>query len=245
MKMNRNRRHLTVLCCLLSLFASFATIAEGQSNPLESPASEVRLHLAFDQRGPQRHTPAVLWLEPFAGTSSVPYLPSEHFALLQKNRMFYPHLLVVPVGAMVQFPNKDPFFHNVFSLFDGKRFDLGLYESGSTKSVTFSREGVSYIFCNIHPEMSAVVVSLSSALFSVADANESFTITGVPVGDYKLHIWAEGVPFSALDAMSKTLHPTGGTINLGTLSIPLSHSQLGDHTNKFGQPYPPAEKKPY
>ena len=76
--------------------------------------------------------------------------------------MFTPHILVVPVGSVVRFPNADPFFHNVFSLFDGKRFDLGLYEAGSTKEVTFSREGLSYIFCNIHPEMSAVVISLST-----------------------------------------------------------------------------------
>jgi len=65
-------------------------------------------------------------------------------------------VLVVPVGSVVDFPNHDPFFHNVFSLFDGKRFDLGLYEAGATNSVRFDRLGVSFLFCNIHPEMSAV-----------------------------------------------------------------------------------------
>jgi hypothetical protein len=58
----------------------------------------------------------------------------------------------------VQFPNKDPFLHNVFSLFDGKRFDLGFYEAGSSKTVNFDRAGVSFLFCNIHPEMSGAVI---------------------------------------------------------------------------------------
>src|SRR5206468_104956 len=63
--------------------------------------------------------------------------------LLQRNKSFSPHLLVVPVGSQVVFPNKDPFFHNVFSLFEGKRFDLGLYEAGSSRTVLFDREGIS------------------------------------------------------------------------------------------------------
>ena len=63
------------------------------------------------------------------------------------------------MGAVVQFPNHDPFFHNVFSLFEGKRFDLGLYEAGSSRNVSFDRPGISYIFCNIHAEMSAVVIA--------------------------------------------------------------------------------------
>src|SRR6202035_4042889 len=118
------------------------------------------------------HTPpAVIWLQPADGaTMSLAIVkPHENFTLLQKNKMFTPHLLVVPVGSSVLFPNADPFFHNVFSLFDGKQFDLGLYEAGTSRSVRFSRQGVSYIFCNIHPEMSAIVLSLSSPYYSIAD----------------------------------------------------------------------------
>jgi plastocyanin len=102
---------------------------------------------------------AVIWLEP---VQAIAPSPPGKFTLLQKNKTFTPHLLVVPVGSIVAFPNADPFFHNVFSLFDGKRFDLGLYEAGSTRSVVFSRVGVSYIFCNIHSEMSAVVIALDT-----------------------------------------------------------------------------------
>ena len=67
-------------------------------------------------------------------------------------------------GSSVEFPNRDPWFHNVFSLFNGKRFDLGLYEAGSTRTVHFDREGISFIFCNIHPEMSAVIVVLRTPI---------------------------------------------------------------------------------
>jgi len=156
--------------------------------------------------------------------------------LLQKNRMFTPHLLVIPVGTTVDFPNADPFFHNVFSLFDGKRFDLGLYEAGSKKAVTFSREGVSYIFCNIHPEMSAVVLTLSTSLYDVADSNGAFHLSDVSEGDYELHVWIEGVTQPALDQMTRRVHLSPGSSDLGLLPVPaLQHDAT--HANMFGQPY--------
>ena len=97
----------------------------------------------------------VVFLTPLADASEFPPDRLEstphRFQLVQKNKRFLPHLLIVPVGAVVEFPNHDPFFHNVFSLFEGKRFDLGLYVGGATRAITFNKPGVSYIFCNIHP----------------------------------------------------------------------------------------------
>jgi plastocyanin len=101
--------------------------------------------------------------------------------------MFTPHLLVLPVGSCVAFPNADPFFHNVFSHFDGKRLNLGLYEAGSTHSVVFSREGISYIFCNTHSEMSAVVIALVTPFYGTADPGGLLYIEGVPDRDHSLH----------------------------------------------------------
>ena len=115
-----------------------------------------------------KEPPAVVWLDPVPTNPGIEMSPGK-FVLMQKNKMFVPHLLIVPVGSSVAFPNEDPFFHNVFSLFDGKRFDLGLYEAGSSRSVVFSRKGVSYIFCDIHSEMSAVVISLTTPFYSVSD----------------------------------------------------------------------------
>src|SRR6202020_1035153 len=102
----------------------------------------------------------VIWLMPMVGDAEAgavtPDSPSPvaKLRLVQKNKKFEPHILVAPAGSMVDFPNRDPFFHNVFSLFEGKRFDLGLYEAGTSRAVRFDRPGISYIFCNIHPEMS-------------------------------------------------------------------------------------------
>ena len=112
----------------------------------------------------------VVWLTPLKpdGRPAATGHPGP-FRLVQKDKMFTPHLLVVPTGTSVEFPNEDPFFHNVFSLFNGQRFDLGLYESGTSRAVRFDREGVSYIFCNIHPEMGAVVLALEYSVLRRLD----------------------------------------------------------------------------
>ena len=129
-----------------------AFVVPSQSGPVD-----VSARLAFPKAA-AKHTPpsAVFWLKPLQETPPAPFLPEHHYTLLQKNRMFKPHVLIIPVGSVVQFPNADPFFHNVFSLFEGKRFDLGLYESGTTRFVSFDKPGISFVFCNIHAEMTAI-----------------------------------------------------------------------------------------
>src|ERR1051325_51223 len=134
---------------------------------------------------PAQHTNAegvVIWLSPIDAHVPPKPFPGGPLKLTQHNKSFQPHLLVVPVGAVVQFPNRDPFFHNVFSLFDGKRFDLGLYEAGSSRNVSFDRPGVSYIFCNIHAEMSAVVIALETPYYSISSPKGEVVIPDVPVG---------------------------------------------------------------
>ncbi|GAC1360650.1 MAG: hypothetical protein NVSMB3_08630 [Acidobacteriaceae bacterium] len=205
---------------------------------------EVTLRLSGVAAGGKAPAAAV-WLvplhgRPLAGTPS----PVRRYTLLQKNKMFSPHLLVVPVGAVISFPNADPFFHNVFSLFDGKRFDLGLYEAGSTKEVTFSREGVSYIFCNIHPEMSAVVVSVATPFFSVDDARGMFRIRDVPPGSYAMHVWVEGGEQGALDRMTRTVEVGREGSYLGEVRVPMI-ARPTTHTNKYGESYEHGESSPY
>lgn len=224
------------------LLLSFAVaVMNGQT----SPGIDVRMHLALARNSARHGVAAVLWLKPLQQTPPSPFPPGEHYTLLQKNRMFKPHLLVIPVGSVVQFPNQDPFFHNVFSLFDGKRFDLGLYEAGSTKSVTFSREGVSYIFCNIHPEMSAVIITLSTKLYSAADSAGEFHISDVPPGEYEMHVWIEGVSQPALNHMSRRIHLAEGSGNLGNLDVPADLLDRTTHTNMYGKPYDQDAKPTY
>jgi plastocyanin len=226
--------------CLLSSLA-----ADMAAQPAPSPPTGFHVQFAQSSSTKGRPLSAVAWLEPVEKRSGIHPATPGHFTLLQKNRMFSPHLLVIPVGSVVTFPNADPFFHNVFSLFNGKRFDLGLYEAGASKDVTFSREGVSYIFCNIHPEMSAVILTISTPLYGVADLSARVTIRNVPAGDYFVHVWVEGLMQPALDQMTRRVQvsPDGpSSVTVDATSVPRQPAQ---HPNKFGQPYDRQAGPPY
>jgi hypothetical protein len=148
--------------------------------------------------------------------------------------------MVVPVGAIVEFPNHDPFFHNVFSLFEGKRFDLGLYEAGSTRKVSFDRPGISYIFCNIHAEMSAVVIALDTPYYAVSDRRGEIVIPEVSTGRYTMHVWYETALPTALSAMTREIMVTPESSTLGVLQIPAGLA-ANLHKNKYGMDYEPPD----
>lgn len=184
----------------------------------------------------------VVWLSPIADPTPVAPM---HAVLAQKNKTFEPHLLVVTRGSTVEFPNHDPWFHNVFSLFNGKRFDLGLYEAGTSRTVHFDREGVSFIFCNIHPEMSAVVVVLGSPYFATTNKQGDFTITGLPAGRYTLHVWNESALPATLQALSREVQLSDSAHSLGTIQVEVTSAASVPHKNKYGQDYePPSPNNP-
>jgi plastocyanin len=186
----------------------------------------------------------VVWLTPIAADSDSAVVPPMHAVLQQKNKTFEPHLLVVTKGSTVEFPNRDPWFHNVFSLFNGKRFDLGLYEAGTSRTVHFDREGISFIFCNIHPEMSAVVVVLASQYFAVPDKQGEFSIASVPPGRYTLHVWNENALPAALQALSRIVDVSATSHSVGTVRIQVTSASTS-HKNKYGQDYePPSPNNP-
>ncbi|MGC1535974.1 MAG: hypothetical protein WA795_08700, partial [Candidatus Sulfotelmatobacter sp.] len=149
----------------------------------------------------------VVWLTPL-GTTPAP-LPLQQRSqipqLVQKDKSFHPSLLVIPAGGQVEFPNQDPFFHNVFSLFDGKRFDLGLYESGTTQFVKFDKPGISFIFCNIHAQMSAVVIALSTPYYAISNGHGEISIGNVIPGRYQMHVFHSSVSPDALRAAEKEI----------------------------------------
>ena len=134
---------------------------------------------------------AVVWLE----TPNAPKTAqSARVVLDQRNLMFWPHVLAVRVGTVVDFPNNDRVFHNVFSFRDGKRFDLGMYPVGTMQRVTFGLPGLSRIFCNIHPQMAAYVMAVDSPYFSTTDQSGGFTIADVPEERYLYRAWKPGGP---------------------------------------------------
>ncbi len=194
-----------------------------------------------------KHGNAVLWLTPEEGVTRAsvePLVTPGHFRMEQKNKSFNPHLLVVPLGSTVEFPNLDPFFHNVFSQFNGKRFDLGLYEAGSTRVVHFDHEGVSYLFCNIHSQMAAVIVTLRTPYFAVATRSGSLQVHDVPEGDYEVHLWAEGADPKELQDLARRVHIGSSQRDLGTIRVAVTGS-LADHKNKFGEDYRPEPAQTY
>lgn len=185
----------------------------------------------------------VVWLTPAQPASGEP-APTRADAdttkpirLTQKNKSFDPHVLVIPAGTSIEFPNLDPFFHNVFSLFEGKRFDLGLYEAGGTRFVNFDRPGISYIFCNIHPEMSAIVIALSTPYYGRTDGSGNLTIRGVPAGRYLLHVWSERASPESYAAAAREVTVAPDSTSLGTIKLQVTTDSLPPHKNKYGRDY--------
>ena len=109
--------------------------------------------------------------------------------LTQRNQRFEPHLLVVPAGSTVSFPNADPIFHNVFSLSTTKKFDLGYYPEGHTRQVKFDDPGVVQVYCHLHPNMYAAVVVTPNRWYARPADDGSFRLNDVPPGTYQLVAW--------------------------------------------------------
>lgn len=176
----------------------------------------------------------VVWLTPAQAAGPVSSGPPAR--LLQKGKKFIPHVVAVTQGTEIEFPNQDLFFHNVFSIHQGKTFDLGLYESGAARKVRFTQPGISYIFCNIHPEMSAVVVVLKTRYFAVTDQDGNFQINRVPPGSYKLDVWNELSPEAELTSQTRTVEITRGDNALPKITLHSSDAPQ-EHLNKYGEPY--------
>ncbi|HJQ83947.1 MAG TPA: carboxypeptidase regulatory-like domain-containing protein [Candidatus Binatia bacterium] len=124
---------------------------------------------------------------------SAPAAPSAPHAIVdQRNDTFIPHVVAVAVGTTVDFPNHDPRLHNVFSASPPKKIDLGMYDQGETRSVTFDAPGVVRLGCNVHPKMEAFVFVHPNPWVAVTDARGGYTIAGVPSGTYELRVWHEG-----------------------------------------------------
>ena len=158
--------------------------------------------------------------------------------MLQKNKTFSPHVLPIFVGTRVDFPNSDPIFHNAFSSYSGQIFDIGLYPPGTTRSVRFTREGIVRVFCNIHSSMSAVILVLGTPYFGMTGRDGSFSITGVPPGEFQLEVFHERATEATLKRLERRV-----TVEEAPLVIPpFAISEAGflpvPHKNKYGHAYP-------
>lgn len=172
---------------------------------------------------------AVIWLATPAAEAVVPVRAEIGTA----DKAFSPHLLVVPVGSTISFPNHDPFNHNVFSLSEENPFDLGLYGRGEARSVKFTRPGIMRVYCNVHAQMSAIVVVRDNSYFAQPASDGTFSLPAVPPGSYQLHAWHERAP----EVIRQLTVPPAGLQNLA-LELDARGYHFKPHLNKFGQPYP-------
>ena len=203
---------------------------------------DVKLQLVGGNAPIHDASQAVFWLTP-VNRPTRPIPPAQHFRIAQQDKAFRPNFLVVPQGSTVDFPNLDPWFHNVFSQFRGKQFDLGLYQAGQQRSVVFDRAGVSYLFCNIHPEMTAIVVSVDSNYFAVTDKAGHAVIANVPSGKYQLHAWYRDALPESLAALERIIDVDQNR-NVGPITLQARPQTLQGHKNKYGHDYDPNALNP-
>lgn len=157
--------------------------------------------------------------------------------MVMKGKAFAPRVVAIPVGGTVEFPNEDPIFHNVFSVSGENRFDLALYKRPRMGSWTFQHPGVARVYCNIHPQMSAVVVVRDSPYFVKAGADGTFTIENVPAGRHVLKAWHE----RAGEVATEVTVPAQGAVQ-AQLALDASSFKRVQHKNKFGKDYGSGDK---
>ena len=196
----RIRRNPSLVMAALIAGATLASVRPNGGVPATgSIEGEVVLNARPPRRSASRYPgagiathlsqaiPAVAYLE-----GSVPGVALSLGAppeIAQMDTVFAPAVTVVPVGTTVEFPNRDPFFHNVFSYSSTERFDLGRYPQGESKSVEFTEAGLINVYCEVHESMRSVVLVVENPFHTIVAQDGGFSITGVPPGEYTLVVW--------------------------------------------------------
>jgi plastocyanin len=243
------KRALSILSGVVCLFPCAAAVRVFAQGGSVTATVSVARTLPANSKSPAEKAKddsnVAIWLTPLGNASNKALASASSPRLVQRHKTFEPHVLIVPVGTLVAFPNKDPFFHNIFSLYDGKRFDLGLYEAGTTRSVLFDRPGVSFLFCNIHAEMSAVVIAVNTPYFGISDRSGHVVIPNVPAGRYELSVWYERSLSEELKGLSRTVTISASNRDLGTIRVNENPDFTIEHKNKYGLDYVPPPNPAY
>ena len=176
---------------------------------------------------------AVLYLESPASPSPATAAKPVTIEIAITDKTYAPHVVVVPVGSTVRFPNHDPFNHNVFSVSEPNTFDLGLYGRGEVKSQTFEHPGLVRVYCNVHPRMVAYVFVMENRYYAQPGSDGSFTIDNVPAGRYRLHVWHERIPSEVVKDVS-----AGGAEPELQVALNARGYKWQPHRNKYGRNYP-------
>jgi len=233
--------HVCLVITVPALFILSACAALSQTPAVMRCTVQGRIQILNPGIKPQKGMAdaggVAVWLVSPEGTAMPEDRHIPRRKMEQVEKRFVPHVMVVQTGTEIDFPNSDPFFHNVFSVYDGKPFDLGLYASGESRPVRFDRLGVSYIFCNIHPQMSAVVVAVETPYFTVSTQDGAFAIRNVPPGNYGLRLWHERSSEQQLAAQRRVLSLESAVMDLGVIRLDEVGYILKAHKNKHGEDY--------
>lgn len=221
--MNRTLRIVSILA-LAGLCAPSTTLfsAEAEASMAETGGIAGTLKI----EGQKHNGNAVVYLQGREGKKR----DTKDHTMWQKEKQFSPQVLVVQKGDAVKFPNGDKIFHNVFSISRPARFDLGLYKSGDSKTVTFKRHGSVDVYCNIHPLMVGKILVTDNIHFFQTNKDGKYTLEGVPVGDYKLTVWHPDAKSVAVDVTIEA-----GKTAKSDLTIKLKKG--GSHLRKDGTVY--------
>jgi plastocyanin len=209
-----------LLACMPAVRASAQVTLNGRVTLIEPPGKNGR-----DVKT------AVVWLVPVDAPYAAPDTVARRAAIAMRTREFLPRVRVIAAGGSVEFPNQDPFSHNVFSNSELGRFDLGLYRRRDTRSATFPKPGVYAVYCNIHARMASFVVAVPGRHVAMVDAAGAFVFRDVMPGTYELHGWHERASETSKRIV---VSPTETVV---TVSLDARGYVPGPHLNKFGQPY--------
>ena len=181
----RNRR---VIVAALAVLAGSASFAQSPS----TASALAGLSVSVVDGSGTAVSDAVVTLEPLDGAGAVPRpLPAAapRREVVQEDQRFVPQVTVVPVGATVQFPNRDKVQHHVYSLSKPKRFEIPLYEAGESTAVVFDRPGLVTLGCNIHDHMVGYIMVVNTPHYALTGADGAVHLEQVPPGRYRVGVW--------------------------------------------------------
>lgn len=181
----------------------------------------------------------VVFLEPLTPIPKSRVKADTKATMALDKRQFSPRVTVVMTGSTIEFPNRDPFSHNVFSKANGG-FDTGVFGRNKTKDQKFGDPGVYPLYCNVHPRMTAFVISLDTPWYAQAGADGRFELAGIPAGNYRMTIWHD----RATADVRELAVPSAGVRDV-RVSLDARGYKFVQHKNKFGKDYTSASGDRY
>jgi plastocyanin len=222
----------------LSILLAAATVAGASGAWAESPQPTGK----SAGRGAVRGSVAVTRAVGASSSESSPVLvylvgfeeppPDATIEILQRDKHFLPNLVGITAGQRVAFPNGDPFYHNVFSPSSVRKFDLGQYRPGETRSRVFPKTGVVDVYCNIHPQMSATILVLPNRRFATARPDGAYQIDGVPPGQWTIYAYSR----RAEKPVGRAVVVNAGATTTVDLRVTETRTDFA-HVNKYGEKY--------